>query len=329
MALSLRLGTVTAITEPGEELIRLEVDGLACIAFPRVTGAVERGDSVLVNVQARELELGSGGFDVLHANLTRGLGLSAAPGAHVMSLPYTSLQSASLTLEERGPQAVSLDGLPVVCCGLHSQLAPVVAGVGPDRRVGYLQLGGGALPVSLSDTVRELKRRGLLEAAVAVAPCHDGDLQAVSVPSALLGAKALGLDCVVCAIGPGIVGTGTRFGHGGIAVSEAANAAGALSGRAIVAVRVSFGDPRERHRGVSHHTEAALTLCLGPRAIAWPRGLDAPAGIQGLVEVDVDDWRAACSGLPLSHMGRGSDDDPWFFAAAFAAGRLARSFTGS
>ena len=29
-------------------------------------------------------------------------------------------------------------------------------------------------------------------------------------------------------------------------------------------------------------------------------------------------------GLPLSHMGRGPDEDPWFFAAAFAAGRLAR-----
>lgn len=329
MALSLRLGTVTAVTEAGEELIRLEVDGLACIAFPRITGAVERGDAVLVNVQARELGLGSGGFDVLHANLTRGLGLPVAPGAHVMSLPYTSLQSATPTFEERGPQAVSLDGLPVVCCGLHSQLAPVVAGVGPDRRVGYLQLGGGALPVSLSDTVRELKRRGLLDLAVAVAPCHDGDVQAVSAASALLGAKALGLDCVVCAIGPGIVGTGTRFGHGGVAVADAANAAGALAGRAIVAARVSFGDPRERHLGVSHHTEAALTLCLGPRAVAWPKGLDIPAGLQGITVVDVDDWRAACSGLPLSHMGRGPDDDPWFFASAFAAGRLARTVAGS
>jgi hypothetical protein len=29
--------------------------------------------------------------------------------------------------------------------------------------------------------------------------------------------------------------------------------------------------------------------------------------------------------LPLEHMGRGVRDDPVFFAAAFAAGRLARS----
>ena len=34
---------------------------------------------VLVNVQARQLELGSGGFDVLYANPTRGLGLPPEP----------------------------------------------------------------------------------------------------------------------------------------------------------------------------------------------------------------------------------------------------------
>ena len=42
------------------------------------------------------------------------------------------------------------------------------------------------------------------------------------------------------------------------------------------------------------------------------------------ISVDVADWRDACAGLPLAHMGRGPEDDPWFFAAAFAAGRLAR-----
>lgn len=329
MALSLRAGTVTAVAEKGEELIRLEVDGVACVAYPRITGAVEEGDAVLVNVQARTLGLGSGGFDVLYANLTRGLGLGPPDDAHVMALPYTPLQAARRTVEESGAHSSSLDGLPVVCCGLHSQVAPVAAGIGPGRRVGYLQLGGGALPVSLSDTVRDLKQRGLLEVAVGVAPCHDGDAQAISAASALLWAKAQGLECVVCAIGPGIVGTGTRFGHGGTAVAEAANAAAALAGRAIVAPRVSYGDPRERHRGVSHHTRAALALCLGPREVAWPDGLDVPEGIGDLVVVDVHDWREACSRLPLSHMGRGPEDDPWFFAAAFAAGRLAGVAAGA
>src|SRR3954454_8395762 len=94
MPLSLRRGTVTAIVELHAELVRLEVDGISCIAYPRLTGPVELGDDVVVNVQARELDLGSGGFEVLHVNLPRGLGLEPAPGSHVMTLPYTSLQNA-------------------------------------------------------------------------------------------------------------------------------------------------------------------------------------------------------------------------------------------
>ena len=94
MPLSLRRGKVTAIAERHEGLVRLEVDGVPCIAYPDVTGSVEVGDDVLVNVQARELELGSGGFDILHANLTRGIELEPEPDAHVMTLPYTSLQHA-------------------------------------------------------------------------------------------------------------------------------------------------------------------------------------------------------------------------------------------
>ena len=70
---TLRRGTVTEIRERHDGLVRLEVDGRPCVAYPRLTGPVALGDDVLVNVQAVELGLGSGGFDVLHANLTRGL----------------------------------------------------------------------------------------------------------------------------------------------------------------------------------------------------------------------------------------------------------------
>src|SRR5205085_12129599 len=88
MPVSLRRGRVTAVVEQHPGLVRLEVDGIPCVAYPELTGPVEAGDEVLVNVQARELGLGSGGFDVLHANLTRGLGLPVTEGAHVMKLPY-------------------------------------------------------------------------------------------------------------------------------------------------------------------------------------------------------------------------------------------------
>jgi hypothetical protein len=307
LPLSLRRGRITAIRERYDALVRLEVDGIECIAYPTLTGPVALDDDVLVNVQARELELGSGGFDVLYANLTRGVGLAAEDGAHVMVLPYTPLQHARVHVEEAGGLAEGLDGMPVVCCSLHSQLAPVCAALA-GARVAYVQLAGGALPLSLSHTVRTLLERGLVAATAAVAPCFDGDAQCVSTASALLWARG-GHDVAVCAIGPGIVGTGTRFGHGGLAAAEAANAALALGGVPVVAERVSGADERTRHRGRSHHTEAVLALVRGDAVVADAEG---------------DEWRGACEGLPLSHMGRGAEEDPEFFAAAYAAGAAAR-----
>ena len=307
MPLSLRRGRVTAIRERHDGLVRLEVDGVACVAFPQLTGPVAEGDEVLVNVQARELSLGSGGFDVLHANLTRGLDLPPEPGAHVMKLPYTSLQAAVRHAEEDDPLAGSLEGMPVVCCSLHSQVAPVAAALA-GLRVTYVQMPGGALPVSLSDTLRVLKERGLVETTVAAGACVEGDVACVTVASAFAWARAAGFAVAICSIGPGIVGTGTRLGHGGLAAAEAASVAAALGGVPVLAARVSGADERDRHRGVSHHTRSILEL--------------AP---QARVGEDGAGWRDACEGLPLDHMGRGPDDDPSFFEAAYAAGKLARS----
>jgi hypothetical protein len=310
--LSLRRGRVTAIRERVEGLVRLDVDGVDCVAYPSLTGPVALEDEVLVNVQARELGLGSGGFDVVYANLTRGLELAPEEGAHVMALPYTPLQHARVHVEEAGDPTAELAGMPVVCCSLHSQVAPACAALG-GLRVAYVQLAGGALPVSLSDTVRLLKERGLVARTAAVAPCFDADVQCISVASALGWARGEH-DVAVCSIGPGIVGTGTRFGHGGLAAAEAANAALALGGVPVVAARVSGADERARHRGVSHHTDAVLALVRGEPVLA-----DSPG----------EGWREACEGLPLSHMGRGPDDDPEFFAAAFAAGLAARRLAES
>ena len=165
MALSLRRGVVTAVLERYEGLTRIEVDGVPCVGYPLVTGPVALGDDVIVNTQARDLDLGSGGFDVLYANLTRGLGLAAEPGAHVIKLPYAPGQAAALHAEEAGPLPDSLDGMPVVCCSLHSQLAPVCAALA-GFRLAYVQLEGGALPLALSDTVRILKERSLIASTI-------------------------------------------------------------------------------------------------------------------------------------------------------------------
>jgi hypothetical protein len=269
-----------------------------------MTGPVALGDDVLVNAQAVELGLGSGGFDVLYANLTRGLDLEGEPGAHVMKLPYTPLQYAVRHAEEDGAQLESLGGLPVVCCSL------------------YVQVPGGALPVALSDTVRALRERELVETTVAVGACIEGDVACVSTAAAFVWAAEQEFDAVLCSIGPGIVGTASPWGHGGLFVAEAVLAVHALGGAAVLAVRYSEGDARERHRGLSHHTQAVLALA-GDVEIGWPAGLETPDGLEGVTPVDVAGWQDACAGLPLFHMGRGADEDPWFFAAAYAAGRVA------
>ena len=316
--LTLHRGRVTAVVERHEGLARVEVDGVPCVAYPGLTGPVALGDEVLVNVQARELGLGSGGFDVLYANLTRGLGLPAQEGAHVMKLPYTPLQFAAAHVEEAAPSSPALAGFPVICLTLHSQLVPAVAALPDDLRVAYLQLPGGALPVPLSDALRALRARRPVT-AVAVGASFGGEYEAVNVASGLAGAAAVA-DVAVCGIGPGIVGTASPLGHGAVAAAEAALVAAGLGASPILAVRYSEGDERERHQGVSHHTRAVLDLCAGRVTAAWPRGLEAPEWLEPRREVDVDGWREACAGLPLSHMGRGPDEEPWFFAAAYAAG---------
>jgi hypothetical protein len=177
-----------------------------------------------------------------------------------------------------------------------------------------VQVAGGALPVSLSELVRLLKERRLVEVAVAVAPCLDGDAECVTAAAALAWARAGGYDIVVCSVGPGIVGTGSPLGHGALALADAANAATALGGRPVLAVRASERDPRERHRGVSHHTRAVLDLAFGDLVI--------PPEDAG------DGWEEACAGLPLDHMGRGAGEEPAFFRAAHAAGVAARRLLG-
>src|SRR2546421_5289223 len=133
------------------------------VADVSLVGPAEVGDEVIVNVQALDLGLGSGGFDVVHVNLTRGLEGDGSRGADVMKLNYTSLQHAVVPVED---ERLSLPvEHPVAVLALHGQLAAVAwafAQGGPSMKLGYVQTEGGALPGGHSRTVRDLRRRGLL-----------------------------------------------------------------------------------------------------------------------------------------------------------------------
>ena len=236
-----------------------------------------------------------------------------------MKLPYTPLQWAARHGEEDGELADGLGGMPVVCCSLHSQLAPVCAGL-DGLRVAYVQLAGGALArAALGHGQAAAQARAARRHALGRPVLRRG-VECVGIASALAWAAGAGYQAVVCAIGPGIVGTGTSLGHGGLGAADAANAA--VGARRPPGAR-GPGLQRRRARPapgrLPSHARGALALPGGrDRRLARRRrgtGLGRAAD-----EVDVAGWRQACGDLPLSHMGRGPEEEPWFFAAAFAAG---------
>jgi len=329
--LALRRGTVDAVTRHGpatELTVVVGEEVRPAIAYIELVGPVQAGDEVIVNVAAHDLGLGSGGFDLVHVNLTRGLDDGGLPGARVMKLNYTSLQHAVVPVEESAEgDLAAATGKPVAVIALHGQLSPVAwaaAQVAPGARIGYVQTWGGALPGPLSNAVRELRETGLLAGHVTAGSAFGGEQDAVTVEGAIhAGLTGLGWDAAIVGPGPGILGSATALGHGGLAALQSAHAALALGCRTIVVPRMSSGDPRPRHHGLSHHTQTVLSLLLAPVVVALPEGEDA--GLPGAHtpirgSADLDGYRG--SGLPASTMGRGIEDDELFFRAALAGGAV-------
>lgn len=333
--LKLRRGKVVSIdpltVKVGDEERRAWAD-------ESMVGEVREGDEVIVNVEALDLELGSGGFDVVHANLTRGLEGGGAEGdEHVMKLNYTSLQHPVDPVEVQYDRSIEPWGeelsMPVLAISLHGQLAPAAwaaARAAPGLRVGYLQTAGAALPGGLSHAVRELLARGQLAGHVTAGPAYGAEHEAISIAGGLhAGARTLGWDAAIAGPGPGILGSASALGHGGMAALDVAHAALSLGMPTLVAPRLSSGDPRARHRGLSHHSRAVLRMMLGPVRVPVPAD-EAGEVLPQLLSVcsdkhtlwagyaDLDGY--AASGLPATTMGRGIDEDRLFFAAALAAG---------
>ncbi len=330
--LDLRRGRVVS-----EAPLVVEVDGVRRPAWADevLLGPMKEGDEVVVNAAALDLGLGSGGFDVVHVNLTRGLGAGAEGSVHVMQLNYTSLQHPVEPVEglaggERGEKPSHRDGKAprVGVLPLHGHLAPAAWAAAQGRpgiRVGYVQTGGGALPGSLSRDVEALRERGLLAGHITAAPSYGGEHEALSTVGALdAAARALGWDAVLVGPGPGIIGSDTEYGHGGMAALDSAHAALSLGVPTIVSPRLSSGDRRERHRGLSHHTATVLELLLAPVTVAVPESatelFDGSRHEVKALAVDLDGY--AASGLPTRTMGRDLADDQLFFEAPLVAGTL-------
>ncbi|CAN5840043.1 hypothetical protein BH24ACT3_BH24ACT3_11790 [soil metagenome] len=332
-----RRADVTAVTAERRGLQRVETTGGRAYVLTGLTGPVVAGDPVLLHPTTAELGLGPGGWHVVHWNLARDDWVEPGPG-HIMKLRYTSLQTDTGAAEELHPEPpADLGGIPVVACGLHSQMACVVAAAkaaGPALRVAYVMTDGAALPLALSDLVAALTRAELLAGTVTCGHAFGGDLEAVGVPAALaLARHVLGADVIVVAMGPGVVGTATTLGTTGLEVASVLDLTAALGGDPIACLRASSGDRRDRHAGVSHHSATSLDLVRSTVTVATD---DADLFVHDrhhvvVVEPPDPDMAGLLARweLTVTTMGRTPDQDPAFFRAAGAAGTLAARRSGT
>lgn len=333
---------VTEVLASRDGLQRVATDAGRAYVLTSLVGPVAVGDRVVLNTTAVELGLGTGGWHVVHWNLERDAWSRPGPG-HIMKLRYTSLQADTGAAEEDHPDLPSdLGGMPVVAASLHSQVgvvAAVLRHLRPAAVVAYVMTEGAALPLALSDLVHTLRDRKLLDVTVTAGQAFGGDLEAVSVPSALaLARHAAGADVTIVGMGPGVVGTASPLGTTSVEVAAVLDTVDALGGRGALCVRASAADPRERHRGVSHHVHTALSLVRTRPAVPVPAhvaDLNDPSDLADLagdvgalaVPVEVPDVPAVLDelGLRITSMGRGPADDPLFYAAAGAAAAWAAS----
>jgi hypothetical protein len=325
--LKLRRGVVT---REHPLTVRIGDEERTAWADEGLVGEVREGDEVVVNTEARDLGLGSGGFDVVHVNLTRGLDAPGSREAIALKLNYTPLQHPVEPVEAR-PENGVVRRIPVLVLSLHGQLAPAAwaaARDGSGTRIGYVQTAGGALPGAISEDVARLRRDGLLCEHLTAGPAYGGESEALTVIGALQAAAGpLGWGAVIAGPGPGIVGSGTELGHGGMAALDTAHAALSLGLEVLLAPRMSGADPRPRHDGVSHHTATVLRLLLAEVRVPAPADeealellREACGGRHEIWPREVPVGEYAATGLPATHMGRALSDDRVFFAAALAAG---------
>lgn len=334
--------------------IIVEIDNKECraINYDMLTGKVQVGDQVLLNTTAIDLGLGSGGY---HFVVSVNDGAITLPPSekvgHIMKLRYTPMQFSVLSAEEQeGPHHyvfqdfTDLAGKPIIIGELHSMLPPAVFNIklnNPSLHISYIMTDGGALPISFSRSVNYLKENNLVNGTITFGQAFGGDYETVNIYTALITAsEILESDIVVVTMGPGITGTGTKYGFSGIEQGAIIDAVNTLGGRAIFIPRMSFADKRIRHRGISHHSITVLKEIAKTQAeVVIPIIEQKKLGyIKNQIEenklnqkhkiIYVNETEKVLKNLShfdfrLSTMGRGIDKEREFFVAAGAAGYYA------
>lgn len=270
--LSRKIGDVVEIKKQNGQLddIRVEINGeiFRAYNYPKMTGDVKVGDKVLLNTTAVELSLGTGGYHYVISNLDN-MEADLEGQGHIMKLRYTPMQVRVDSVEDHESkyhdvfeEFESLDGIPVVVGTLHSMLTPFAATykrLNLNKKLVYIMTDGAALPIYFSMNADTLKNKGLIDSTITFGNAFGGDYECINIYTALITAKEIAkADAIFISMGPGIAGTGTKYGFTGIEQGPILDAVSKLGGRPVAIPRISFADMRDRHRGISHHSITIL-----------------------------------------------------------------------
>ena len=301
------------------------------------------GDSVILNTTAVDLNLGTGGYHFVIFNKSYNT-ISPYTNGHIMKLKYTPMQIKNLTVEEQYPEIIdsfeSLNGMPIITGTIHSMLpavAAVIKSIMNNCKIAYIMTDGGALPIGFSHTVRDLKKKAIIDCTITCGNAFGGDFETLNLYTALIAAKKIAkADAIIIIMGPGHAGTGTKYGFTGMEIANNAHVISSL-GESYMHSRVSFADKRKRHYGISHHYLTAIAFhCLVSCEITFPLfseskknyimnqykkvNLDKKHRIHFLEEDTLSIMKK--NQLYIKTMGRTMDEDPYFFKTAGACAVL-------
>jgi len=349
--ISFKEGYVEEITKRDAAIswIRVDVNGVKekAVNYNKLTGDVEVGDQVTLNTTAVDLSLGTGGVHfVIHNHRIKNKDLVGE--GHIMKLRYTPMQLKCLVAEEESSPYYekmktfnSLNNSLYVVGTLHSMVAPIAAmlkWLKPKLRINYIMTDAGALPIEFSLSVKELKEKGIINKTITTGHSFGGDIESINIYTGIIASKeVLQSDVTIIAMGPGIVGTGTKYGFSGIEQGHIIDAVNNLGGVSFALPRISFSDKRDRHWGISHHTITSLEQITNTRTNLVLPQLDTEkmerfqdqisnSTIASKHNVFYEDGKDIIKALEhynikVSTMGRGYYQDEEYFISLGAAAR--------
>lgn len=345
-----RLGKVVAVLSNREGVteVLLEIDHpiKKAINYNRITGSIQKNDWVYLNTTAGSLSLGTGGYHFVMANLSQ-KSLSMAGRGHGMKLRYTPVQVKVPFSEEENISAaavynhqLNLKNKLIFFGELHSMIPPLCAYLrlfsDIRYRIAYIMTDHGALPIEFSRNVALLKENRLLDTTITIGSAFGGDYECVNIYTGLQTAACVDkADIILVAMGPGIAGTGTKYGYSGLEMGFYLDLAYRLGGYCCYIPRISFADSRKRHYGLSHHTLTMLSEIVQAQvSIGLPILGKEQQGFlhkqvrlhnlhkkHRIILIDGSGIQSAMKSvqIPFTTMGRGVKEDPAFFYAVGAA----------